>query len=122
MADGNLDGGFFVIFTDQGPLTPEGYAAAREFALKRSGEIDTTIARFSDRTKQYYTGLCTDIDVRLDAHNAGQSPHTSKFKPWRLISAHYFIDVKVAADFERYLKSGSGRAFAAKHLRETAST
>ena len=28
MADGNLDGGFFVIFTDQGPLTDEGYAAA----------------------------------------------------------------------------------------------
>ena len=49
MADGNLDGGFFVIFTDQGPLTPEGYAAARQFAVRRSGEIDTTIARFSDR-------------------------------------------------------------------------
>ena len=50
MADrGNLDGGFFVIFTDQGPLTVEGYAAAREFALKRSDEIDTTITRFSDR-------------------------------------------------------------------------
>ena len=41
---------------------------------------------------------------------------------WRLISAHYFIDVKVAADFERYLKSGSGGAFAAKPLRETAAT
>lgn len=49
MADGNLDGGFFVIFTDQGPLTPEGYAAARAFALKRSGEIDATLARFPDR-------------------------------------------------------------------------
>ena len=50
MADhGNLDGGFFVIFTDQGPLTLESYAAAREFALKRSDEIDATITRFSDR-------------------------------------------------------------------------
>ena len=49
MADGNLDGGFFVIFTQQGPLTPEGYAAARAFALKRSAEIDATIARFGDR-------------------------------------------------------------------------
>ena len=51
MADGNLDGGFFVIFTDQGPLTPEGYAAARDFALKRSSEIDTTIARFPERIR-----------------------------------------------------------------------
>lgn len=49
MADGNLDGGFFVIFTDQGPLTAEGYAAARAFALKRSGEIDTAISGFPDR-------------------------------------------------------------------------
>ena len=49
MADGNLDGGFFVIFTDQGPLTPEAYAAARAFALKRSDEIDATVARFGDR-------------------------------------------------------------------------
>ena len=49
MADGNLDGGFFVIFTQQGPLTPEGFAAARDFALKRSAEIDATVARFGDR-------------------------------------------------------------------------
>ena len=49
MADGNLDGGFFVIFTAQGPLTAQGYAAARDFALHRSNEIDATITRFSDR-------------------------------------------------------------------------
>ena len=49
MADGNLDGGFFVIFTQQGPLTPEGFAAARDFALKRSAEIDATVARSGDR-------------------------------------------------------------------------
>ena len=66
---------------------------------------------------QFYTGLCADIDTRLAAHNSGQSPHTSKFKPWRLLSSHYFADPAVASAFERYLKSGSGRAFAAKRLR-----
>ena len=70
-----------------------------------------------DHPNQFYTGLCTDIDARLAAHNAGQSPHTSKFKPGRLISSHYFVDPAVAAAFERYLKSGSGRAFATKRLR-----
>ena len=69
------------------------------------------------RPDQFYTGLCADVEQRLTAHNAGQSPHTSKFKPWKLLSAHYFADAKVAAAFERYLKSGSGRAFAAKRLR-----
>lgn len=49
MADGNLDGGFFVIYTGQGPLTAQGYAAARDFGLKRSDEIDRTLARFPGR-------------------------------------------------------------------------
>jgi len=66
---------------------------------------------------QFYTGLCSDVDARLAAHNAGQSPHTSKFKPWRLVSYHWFENEQAAIAFERYLKSGSGRAFAAKRLR-----
>ena len=70
-----------------------------------------------DHPKQFYTGLCGNVGERLAAHNSGQSPHTSKYKPWRLISAHYFLESKVAASFERYLKSGSGRAFATKRLR-----
>ncbi|MDY0977527.1 membrane dipeptidase [Massilia sp. CFBP9012] len=49
MREGSLDGGFFAIFTDQGPLTPEGYAAARAHALARSQQIDTTLARHADR-------------------------------------------------------------------------
>jgi len=44
MKDGNLDGGFFAIYTDQGPLTPKGYADALAFARKRSNLIDRTIA------------------------------------------------------------------------------
>ena len=72
----------------------------------------------SDPT-QFYTDLCTDIDARLAAHNAGQPPHTAKLEPWRLLSSHYFIDPNVAAAFELHLTSGSGRAFAAKRLRAT---
>jgi membrane dipeptidase len=49
MADGHLDGGFFVIYTEQGPLTEQGYAAARDFALQRSDEIDAMLARFPHR-------------------------------------------------------------------------
>ena len=66
---------------------------------------------------QIYTGLCKDVTARLQAHNAGQSPHTSKYRPWRLLSYHYFDQPETAAAFERYLKSGSGRAFASRHLR-----
>jgi putative endonuclease len=50
-------------------------------------------------------------------HNAGRSTHTSKFRPWRLVSAHWFADADVAQAFERYLKTGSGPAFALKRFR-----
>jgi membrane dipeptidase len=39
MVEGGLDGGFWAIFTGQGPLTPQGYANARDFALKRGADI-----------------------------------------------------------------------------------
>lgn len=75
------------------------------------------ILRSVSHPDQFYTGLCSEVDVRLRAHNAGQSPHTAKFRPWRLVSSHYFATPETASAFERYLKSGSGRAFAKRHLR-----
>jgi len=49
MLDGALDGGFFVIYTEQGPLDARGYADALAFARARSDLIDRTIARYPDR-------------------------------------------------------------------------
>ncbi len=65
---------------------------------------------------QRYVGLTRDVAQRLAEHNAGKSPHTAKYRPWRLLVAVGFEDHARAVDFERYLKSGSGRAFAARHL------
>jgi len=48
MADGNLDGGFFDIYTAQGPLTAKGYADALAFARHRSDVIDRVIADHAD--------------------------------------------------------------------------
>lgn len=48
MKDGNLDGGFFAIYTEQGPLTAKGYADALAFARARSDLIDRTIAKYPD--------------------------------------------------------------------------
>jgi membrane dipeptidase len=49
MEAGALDGGFFAIYTEQGPLTAKGYADALAFARKRSDLIDATLARFPTR-------------------------------------------------------------------------
>ncbi|MCB9477545.1 MAG: GIY-YIG nuclease family protein [Deltaproteobacteria bacterium] len=65
---------------------------------------------------QTYIGSSRDVHQRLAEHNAGKSPHTSKFVPWKF-DFYFWIDDKVkAAAFERYLKTGSGRAFAKRHF------
>jgi len=48
--------------------------------------------------------------------NEGQCPHTAKHKPWKIKTAIALTDRKQALDFERYLKTSSGRAFAKKRL------
>ena len=65
---------------------------------------------------QRYIGLTTDLKKRLADHNAGKSLHTSKYMPWRLVTYVAFSDIEKARAFERYLKSGSGHAFAKKRL------
>jgi predicted GIY-YIG superfamily endonuclease len=69
-----------------------------------------------DRTR-YYTGVTSSLHHRLAAHNAGQSPHTADGTPWEIDVSIEFADERRALAFERYLKSGSGCAFAKRHLR-----
>ncbi len=65
---------------------------------------------------QRYVGMTTDVKQRLADHNAGKSAHTSKFAPWRVVTYVAFSNRQKAEAFERYLKSGSGHAFAKKRL------
>lgn len=68
------------------------------------------------RPDQRYVGMTDDLRRRLAEHNAGKSLHTAKCTPWRLVTYVAFEERAKAAAFERYLKSGSGRAFARRHL------
>jgi len=65
---------------------------------------------------QVYTGITADLKQRLAEHNAGRVPHTSKFIPREIRAATAFKSKERAVAFERYLKSGSGRAFLHRHL------
>jgi putative endonuclease len=65
---------------------------------------------------QTYIGSTGDLRKRLAEHNAGKSTHTNKFKPWDLVTYVALPERHLAERFERYLKSGSGRAFAKRHL------
>ncbi len=55
MVEGGLDGGFFAIYTPQGPLTPQGYQAARDWALMRAVHIREMVARHPDTFELAFT-------------------------------------------------------------------
>ena len=67
-------------------------------------------------SEHFYVGIADDVPARLTKHNAGEVPHTSKYRPRRIKTYVAFSDEKRAFAFEKYLKSGSGRAFANKRL------
>ena len=66
---------------------------------------------------RYYTGVTSDVNARLAAHNAGRCPHTADGRPWQVDVVVQFTVERRALAFEHYLKSGSGGAFAKRHFR-----
>jgi membrane dipeptidase len=92
MEDGDLDGGFFAIFTPQGPLTPEGYANALRWAQSRSTLIDATVTRFGDR-----------IGAARAAGDAESLNGQGKLIAYKSIENSYPLgeSVKLLADFQR---------------------
>lgn len=64
----------------------------------------------------FYVGCTEELRGRLAKHNAGEVPHTRKYLPWRLKTYIAFGDRDQARNFEKYLKTASGRAFARKRL------
>lgn len=74
------------------------------------------IIRSESHPEQRYVGYSTELKNRLHDHNAGKSPHTSKYTPWRLVFYSAFPEKQTALAFEAYLKSHSGKAFTVKRL------
>jgi len=74
------------------------------------------LLRPESHPSQQYIGSTRNLKQRVLEHNCGRSPHTSKFCPWFLIAYFAFAQEKTAIAFEKYLKSGSGRAFVKRHI------
>ena len=72
------------------------------------------ILRCSDETN--YTGCTNDLDDRLKRHNNGNIHYTKSRLPIELVVYTTFTDKYKAFEFEKYLKSGSGRAFSKRHF------
>lgn len=63
-----------------------------------------------------YIGYTDNLTERLATHNSGGSFHTKPYKPWIITAYFSFQQEATAREFEKYLKSGAGRAFAKKRF------
>ncbi len=72
------------------------------------------ILKCSDGT--YYVGCTGNMKDRLSRHQRGEVKYTSARLPVEIIHLSCFANKYKAFEFEIYLKSGSGRAFAKRRL------
>lgn len=70
----------------------------------------------SQKHRTVYTGATEDLKERLKEHNAEKVKSTKNKAPYKLIWYCAFEEKQKAYDFEKYLKTGSGIAFARRHL------
>jgi putative endonuclease len=94
----------------------DGALAAEYHVMRGIGKRFVYILRSETDTESHYVGVTDDVDRRLDWHNAGPCGHTVQHRPWSLVVSIEFPTEAGAIRFERYLKSGSGRAFAKRHF------
>jgi putative endonuclease len=74
------------------------------------------IIRSDSDPSRHYTGITNDVKGRLDWHNSGPCGYTVHHRPWSFVVAIEFPTENAARRFEKYLKSGSGRAFTKRHF------
>jgi putative endonuclease len=72
------------------------------------------ILKCSDKT--YYVGYTSNFGDRIARHERGEVYYTSVRLPVQLVHQSVFFDKYKALEFEKCLKSGSGRTFSKKHL------
>lgn len=65
---------------------------------------------------RHYVGITNDLTARLHWHNNSCRGYTVDNRPWSLVVSLEFPTEKAAVRFEKYLKTGSGRAFSTRHF------
>ena len=99
---------------------PDGFRCGSIRAPRRLVPIDEKrivyILRSESDARRHFVGITTDPWRELLWHNAGSCRHTVQSGPWSMIVSMEFVTERAARRFARYLKTGSGRAFARRHF------
>jgi predicted GIY-YIG superfamily endonuclease len=84
--------------------------------LARSEGVPADVKRFVyvlqslSQPDRQFVESAADVPTRIATHNAGHSPLTAACRPWRLVAVVQFFSEPAALRFEKYLKTGAGRA------------
>ena len=70
----------------------------------------------SQKDNSLYVGLTSNINRRLKEHRDGLGKFTKGHLPYKLVFVSVFPDKFIAARFEKYLKTASGKAFIRKRI------
>jgi len=65
------------------------------------GKSCVYVLRSLTEATRYYTGVTSNLRLRLEAHNAGRCPHTADGSPWEIDVLIEFADERRALAFER---------------------
>ena len=70
---------------------------------------------YSESSSQFYKGITSNIEKRLDEHNKGYNKSTKAYLPWQLVLEEEYESRMEARKREKYLKSGVGREYIKKY-------
>lgn len=86
----------------------------------RSSAVSTMyyvyLLRSINKPSRTYIGYTTILRQKIETHNSGGSTYTKLDKPWKLVMYLAFDSEQKALNFEKYIKIGSGNAFAKKRF------
>jgi putative endonuclease len=71
----------------------------------------TVYILYSASFQKHYTGFTSNLGQRILSHNELGKDWTSKYRPWEIIYFKEFESKKEAIEYEKWLKSGTGRRF-----------
>jgi putative endonuclease len=74
------------------------------------------IIRSVNYPDKFYYGSTADLKKRIEVHNRGGNTSTRPFRIWALVWYGGFPCKQTAEEFEKYLKTASGKAFTRKRL------
>ncbi len=95
------------------------FVANRETMRSRAVTINmfyVYLLKSIKNSSKTYVGYTVNLEQRLEVHDSGGSIHTKQYRPWKLVMYLAFDDEEKAINFEKYIKVGSGYAFAKKRF------